>query len=104
MCELKPQTNEIMLIKFIPNTNNLIALKDNQMKVRRLFIPNEIQHLCDDCLQHIEVCDEFCLPNGLLSIGCDDASGVTKGVLTNSILPEVIIPESVRTIGFLHLE
>lgn len=99
ICRHSTKTNENILIEFIPNETNLIELDNNRMTVRRLIIPNGIQHFCDDCLRYIEVRDEIILPEGLLSIGSDYAPGVTGCVFANSILPNVKIPDSVHTIG-----
>lgn len=99
ICKRKPHTNEIVLVEFIPNTENLINKNDTRIRIKQLHIPNEIQHFADEIFRWIEVTNEIVLLDGLLSIGDDTEVGTIGCIFANSILPEVVIPESVRSIG-----
>lgn len=89
----------VTLMEFIPNPENIVEKQNNTLVVKSLIIPKGINHFCDECLRGITVIDKLELPETIKSIGNIDWEHSHGCVFANSDLPEVLIPQSVETIG-----
>ena len=89
---------------FSPSDDNPFMYEDLpdevwvQQSVRTLVVPDGVKGFCSEFMRGVWIKEKFILPDGLLSIGSNSFdSGYC--VFANSILPEVKIPSSVKTIG-----
>lgn len=99
VCNRNRINGELTLLEFIPNKTNLVENQDSKFVVRNLIIPYGIHHFCDDCLRGICVTDEFKMPDTIISIGSMDGGASHGCVFADSDLPEVVIPQTIETIG-----
>ena len=69
--------------------------------IRTLIIPKGVKGFVSDFMRGVRVTERFELPEGLISIGNNsfDIGKEQHCVFANSILPDVIIPQSVEEIG-----
>lgn len=99
ICNSNILGTDVTLTEFIPNSENIVEKQSNVLKVKSLIIPNGVNHFCDECLRYISVIDTFELPETIKSIGKIEWNHPIGCVFANSELPEVVIPQSVETIG-----
>lgn len=103
--------NEGMLTSFQPSADNPIVEEKIEeplayygylikKSIGHLVIPKGVRSFVDDMFRGITVKERLELPEGLISIGNIDSNGNYRGcVFSHSVLPEVIIPESVKELG-----
>lgn len=101
-----------MLTNFQPSGNNPIIEEKTEdpcaydgyvikKSIQHLVIPKGVRSFADDMFRGITVKERLELPEGLISIGNTVSDGNYHGcVLSHCILPEVILPESVKELGF----
>jgi hypothetical protein len=72
-----------------------------QKSIRSLIVPEGVRGFVSEFMRGVRVLERFELPNGLLSIGNNSFSIEDEQhcVFANSILPSVVIPETVQVIG-----
>ena len=64
--------------------------------IRTLIVPDGIKGFSDEFLRGWAITDSVVFPESLLYIGTDDGIGC---VFANCYLPEIVLPESLKTIG-----
>lgn len=100
-----------MLMNFQPSGNNPIIEEKTEepcayygyvirKSIQHLVIPRGIRSFADDMFRGITVKERLELPEELISIGNTVSDGNYHGcVFSHCVLPEVIIPESVKELG-----
>lgn len=83
-----------------PNSIDNDRLENYSPAVRTMIVPSGVKGFCDDFFRGGAVTDIFLLPDSLETIGNGEKEPFAcECVFADCLLPEVVIPESVRYIG-----
>lgn len=100
---------------FHPSDNNPYVIEETEIKINKshytyktnktistLIVPEKVKGFCSEFMRDVRIKDRLVLPDTLLSIGTycpDNLDDEQYCVFANTILPDVIIPSNVKSIG-----